>query len=327
MDRIRIVEWRMHQRMLFCVVGLTVLSAAAHAQRFPEWAYPGCPGGKDASDPELRLSVPDSPVHFTKKEIADRTHTRDWFPGQHPPMPDVLRSSHSPGGTACGYCHLADGTGRPENGKVAGLDKQYIIAQVNAIHRGERKLPQADYLPLTLMAASLPDLTVEELNAAADYYSKHPTHSFVKVVETASVPQFETACFFYRKKGAGELPLGPRIIELPDDAERFEARDPHTTYTAYVPRGSIGRGRALARNGGGRAQPCTACHGEELKGGEGMVGPPIAGRFASYLFRQMHAFKTGTRSGASAEPMRLVVTNLSIGDFIDLSAYAASLPP
>jgi cytochrome c553 len=122
--------------------------------------------------------------------------------------------------------------------------------------------------------------------------------------------------------------LRQSIIEMPIDVQRFEMRDPHTTYIAYVPKGSIERGRKLARSGGdGRTQPCAACHGPDLKSGPDLEGPPLAGRFATYLFRQLYGFQSGTRAGDTTQPMQTVVAQLTQSDMIDLAAYAASLKP
>ena len=58
-----------------------------------------------------------------------------------------------------------------------------------------------------------------------------------------------------------------RIIEVAVDHERHELRDPATAYRAYVPQGSIARGRTIAQIGrGGTAVACVACHGADLRG-------------------------------------------------------------
>jgi mono/diheme cytochrome c family protein len=118
--------------------------------------------------------------------------------------------------------------------------------------------------------------------------------------------------------------LGERVLEFAPDPVRHESRDETMRYVAYVPIGSIGRGGALA-GGKGPSQPCGSCHGAKLRG----VGdvPGLAGRSPSYLLRQLLAFKVGTRAGLTGVPMKAVVGNLQLHDMIDVSAYAASLPP
>jgi cytochrome c553 len=57
------------------------------------------------------------------------------------------------------------------------------------------------------------------------------------------------------------------------------------------------------------------------------VGPPLAGRSPSYLFRQLYAFRIGARGGPQAAAMQQVAAKLSQADMIALAAYAASLRP
>jgi cytochrome c553 len=82
-----------------------------------------------------------------------------------------------------------------------------------------------------------------------------------------------------------------------------------------------------AENADFPAWACAGCHGADLRSGPELEGPPLAGRFASYLFRQFYGFKSGARAGDSAQPMQSVVANLTQADMIDLAAYAASLNP
>ena len=57
------------------------------------------------------------------------------------------------------------------------------------------------------------------------------------------------------------------------------------------------------------------------------TAPPIAGRFASTLLRQLIVFRTGARAGEGGQAMRAVAAELALGDMIAAAAYAASLPP
>ncbi len=106
--------------------------------------------------------------------------------------------------------------------------------------------------------------------------------------------------------------------------DQFELRDPHTPFVAYVPRGALARGAALARSGGPAGQACAGCHGTEL---QGAVAPPLAGRSPTYLFRQLLAFKAGGRRDPEAAPMITVATGLTPEQMVDLAAYAASRRP
>jgi len=127
--------------------------------------------------------------------------------------------------------------------------------------------------------------------------------------------------------GATE-PIGTRIIEVPEDFERTELRDPSSGFVAYVPKGSIERGEALAKTGGdGKTLPCATCHGEGLKKGMTNAFPDIAGRSPTATARQLYDFKSGTRDGKNAIAMKAVVMKLTDENIVDLSAYVASLQP
>ena len=239
-----------------------------------------------------------------------------------------MAASHSDKKIACGYCHLADGNGRPENAKIAGLSVAYIIAQVKAIHTQARQPAKPGWAPSALMKDAISELADKEIAEAAEYFSRERIKSYVRVMEREFVPRHGALCGIFIPADGRLTPLHQAILEMPVDARRFERRDPHTTFIAFVPKGSIDRGRQLANTGGnGRTQPCAGCHGADLRSGPELEGPPLAGRFASYLFRQLYGFQSGARSGDAAQPMQSVVSKLTQADMIDLAAYAASLNP
>ena len=51
--------------------------------------------------------------------------------------------------------------------------------------------------------------------------------------------------------------------------------------------------------------------------------PPIAGRSPSYIVRQIWDIQQGTRNGASAQLMKLVVANLNEEDLVSIAAYVS----
>jgi cytochrome c553 len=312
------------------LLGATCVKAAESAD-FPAWAYPRCDRTPPAIEPDNSrpLSVQGSKVHFTAADLARASVAPDWFAPEHAKMPEVVAASRSDKNIACGYCHLPDGNGRPENAKIAGLSIAYITAQVRNIHTQERRPAKPGWAPSVLMKDAIADLTDEDIAAAAEYFSRQKANSFVRVAEREYVPQHGGAlCGVFVPVEGHITPLRQAILEMPIDVERFERRDPHTTYIAYVPKGSVERGRTLASTGdNGRTQPCAGCHGADLRSGSELEGPPLAGRFASYLFRQLYGFKSGARAGDSAQPMQSVVANLTQADMINLAAYAASLTP
>jgi cytochrome c553 len=228
----------------------------------------------------------------------------------------------------CGYCHLPDGRGRPENASLAGLPAPYIVAQVEAMRAGSRVPAVPGWLPSQLMIDSVHDLTEADIGEAARYFWELDARPAVSVVEASTVPAHGAACFVEVPRPGPPAALGKRILELPLDVERFERRDPRAEYVAYVPPGSIARGRALAESGRpGKTPSCSSCHGPELRGAMDLTGPPLAGRFPHYLFRQLVGFREGARRGPATAPMQAVAATLSDEDFIDAAAYAASLVP
>ncbi|HUO22645.1 MAG TPA: c-type cytochrome [Caulobacteraceae bacterium] len=281
---------------------------------FPQWAFPG----------PLLKGIPGSAPKFSDVQIYDRTAAVDWFPGSHPPMPDAVKGR--PALYACGFCHLPQGAGRSENAALAGLPADYILRQVADFKSGARQTPDPKFgaaVNMQLTAKMAADADVEK---AAKYFASLKYTKHFTLIESADVPHFESNAFVFviDPKGPRE-PLGQRIIEGPDDFERFEMRDPNMTFTAYVPVGAVSRGAALAKGDGGSRPACETCHGPGLKGTT--IAPPIAGRLPTGLFRQLYAFQTGARHGQGALLMKPITTALSKSDMIDLAAYVASLDP
>ena len=146
------------------------------------------------------------------------------------------------------------------------------------------------------------------------------------MVETSTVPKFEISShnMLVKLPGSATEALGQRIVEMPEDVEREELRDPRTGFVAYVPKGSIARGKNLVETGNG-AFPCTSCHGADLKG-SGDV-PALAGRSPSGIVRQLYDIQHGTRGGPAVDPMKPEVATLTDENRLDIAAYLASLKP
>jgi cytochrome c553 len=170
-------------------------------------------------------------------------------------------------------------------------------------------------------------VTDAEVEIAAAYFASIKPQSFAKVVETDTVPKtFVAGGILAKSPGGGTEPIGHRIIEVPEELERFELRDSRTPYTAYVPVGSLKRGAELvSTTDGGKTVQCAICHGPEFRGLADI--PRLAGRSPSYLMRQLYDLKAGTRTGAAAVLMKAPIANLSEDDMLAIVAYLASLPP
>ena len=280
-------------------------------------------------DPGKPLTVEGSKASFTRPQLLDMFQAIDWYPEEHPPMPVAVAVGHKPEQRACGYCHLSDGQGRPENAPLAGLPASYIVQQVHDWQSGARRSQLANGGPHIRMLSAVKNISEAELAEAAAYFAAIPFKPRYKVVEADIIPRVEVmfASAWGIAPGGGTEELGHRIIEVPDEREAFETRDSHGTFTAYVPPGSTFKGMTLANTGGAKKTlPCVACHGVGLKGG-GTAGPPIAGRPVTYIARQLMDIQAGTRNGANAALMKPVVEHLDQDDIIALAAYVASLKP
>ena len=242
-------------------------------------------------------------------------------------MPEIVARGRKPEVYACGVCHRADGPGGPENSGVAGLPEAYIVQQVADFKSGARKSSAPERLPVVAMTSLSKAATEAEVAAAAAYFSRLKPRKTITVIETAMVPKTYVAGWFLAAvNDKDKEPIGNRIIEVPKDLQRFESRDTHAEFVAYVPIGSVAKGESLAATGeGGRTIQCGICHGPDLKG----LGPipGIAGRSPSYLFRQLYDMKHGVRGGPGSPLMASVVAKLNQEDMISLAAYAASLAP
>jgi len=302
--------------------------AAAEAPP-PPWAFAVNPpgGSKPAADDGSAKHVPDSTAAFTLKEIKDLYNVPDWHPDNHPPMPDVVAHGPRTGVFACGFCHLPNGLGRPENSSLAGLPATYIAQQVADFKSGARKSSEPASLPVNLMIALAKGATEAEVQTAAEYFSTLKPKPWIRVVESDTVPKTHVAGWMLvASEPAASEPIGQRIIEMPENLERTELRDSASGFVAYVPVGSIEKGRQLATTGGGgKTTQCSICHGADLKG-LGPV-PALAGRSPSYIVRQLYDMQHGTRNGQWTELMKGVVAHLTEEDLVALAAYTSSMAP
>jgi len=295
----------------------------------PAWAFPG-PGAPAqpltaAAAAEL-LDVPNSTARFTRAQVQDPFAPPDWHPSQHHPMPPIVARGRKPKVMACGYCHLPDGSGRPENCFLSGLPAPYLAQQIAAFRDGSRDSAVGDtYAPAKAMRALCADLQPDDISAAAEYFSRQHPATKLTVREIDVLPTPRAYRYIYALDRAANESIAGRIIETTDNLEGHERRDTATTYVAYVPTGAIARGRRLATTGpAGAATSCFACHGADLKGSP--TAPPLAGHFASYVLRQLLALRNGTRHDPLAVTMRPVVASLQLSDMVDLAAFVASQP-
>ena len=301
--------------------------SANAAGLLPMWAYPvNPPGIKPVPDDGALMHVPNSTAAYTLTQIRDLFSPPDWHPDNHPSMPDVVGRGIKPGQFACGYCHLPNGLGRPENSSLAGLPAAYIVQQVAEFRSGARKSSEPASLPVNLMLAVAKLVSEEDARIAAEYFASLKPAPWIRIVETDTVPKTRVGGWMLIADGSGGTEsIGQRIIEMPENLERTELRDSASGFIAYVPVGSLRKGEILITNGAGRTTPCAICHGVGLKG-LGPV-PALAGRSPSYIMRQLYDIRHGTRNGQWVELMKPVVAGLSEEDMVAIAAYTASLAP
>jgi len=335
-----------------------VLSVSIQLKAEPLWAYgfqtplkptdhppaPSVPSrkpkaGKSIEEQNRPLHVAGSTASYSTIDIHYGGNVADWFPLEHPPMPYIAsHGSKSLGDKAyaCAFCHLPTGRGRPENAPVSGQSVDYFIRQLEDFKHGMRNSYDKRKANTQVMIALAKAMTKEEEVAAANYFAAIPWTRWVHVIETDLVPRthIENSLYLALEKKLTE-PIAGRIIEIPEDEEQAQGlRNPHSGFIAYVPKGSLSKGKDLVTSGGerriegkvipGKTVACATCHGPDLMGLKD--APAIAGRSPSYLARQMYDMKEGTRKGAFAVQMQPVVSQLSDDDITAIVAYVSSLP-
>ena len=294
----------------------------------PPWAFPVNSPNRPVADPAPSNKiehVAGSKAAFTDRQIIDEFFVADWFPAEHGPMPSIVSTGRKPTVKPCGRCHLPDGNGGPAEATLSGLSVSYIREQVREFQVGRRSGAEPNMIATHDMVTEAKAVSDADVAAAAVYFSQLQFVSRFRVVETDMVPKTEVrlVSLYAKIPGASSEPIGQRIVEVPDDATwQWELGSTHVNYTAYVPRGSIARGKALVASGDGLV-PCRTCHGDDLNGSA--IAPPLAGRAASYIVRQLYDMQHGTRRGDVVAPMLPEVAKLTAQDRIAIAAYLTSL--
>ena len=287
------------------------------------------PGGMPTDTSGALLRLKGSDRTFTIAQITSPYSPADWFPTDHPPMPDIVaHGKEASGFRACAICHFPNGQGLMHNAPVAGLPVDYFLRQIADFASGKRRTADLHKANGFEMAAMARNLTPDEAKAAAEYYSSIPFKPWVKVIESDQVPKFSATRngLFLKDEGNETVPLGQRLIELPESTHDTNMlRNPRSGMVAYAPPGSLKTGETIVATGGGVSVQCLTCHGKDLRGTA--MAPPIAGRQPSYLGRQLWDMKLGTRNGEMAKLMKPAVEKITQDDLIAIVAYVASLQP
>ena len=286
------------------------------------WVFPVAdkvqPAAAEDSAPR---HVPGSSKAYTPAQIDDLFNPPDWFPEEHGPLPSIVAHGIADKAPACGSCHLMSGLGHPESSNLAGLNATYLMREMADFKSGVRE----DKARMNKIAK---EVSEEDSRAAAEWFAALEAKVWVKVVESKTAPKTYVTKSRMRLPlpSGGTEPIGKRIIEVPEDPARTTSRDPHSGFIAYVPVGSLAKGKSLVENGGaGKTIQCSICHGKTLKG-LGEV-PKIVGVSPEYIARQMYGFQTETRAGSLDVLMKQVVEHLNDNDILAISAYLASQKP
>ena len=286
-------------------------------------------------------TLPESSASYSVVDVRDGSNVIDWFPRDHPtPVPEIIQ--HGPASLGklkrgCGSCHLPNGQGRPENAPAGALPVGYFMRQIHDFRNGLRHTADPRKPNTNTMIDLAKAMTDDEVEQSAKYFAAITYRPWTRVIETDMVPTTRiVGNLFLPTSEERSEPIAGRIVEVPENEEQTELyRNPHVGFVAYVPPGSLEKGRDLATTGGmrvvgntivqGKTTPCVTCHGLDLMGVADV--PPIAGRSPSYIVRQMWDVQQGTRNGAAVQLMKMAIARLTNEDLVSVAAYVSSRPP
>jgi cytochrome c553 len=282
------------------------------------------PTDKLATDNGKVISLPGSPVSLTLTQMRNQP-TVDWYPEDHPQMPEVVAQGRKPDILPCTACHYTNGKGDPANATIEALPYDYFVQTLKDFRDGLRKSADPRKINTPNMIKYAKAMTDDEIEASAKYYGAIPLISRIKVIESRTVPKTRlvAAGLYFPLPGKETEPLGNRLIEVPETPEAFIYKNPRADAVVYVPVGSTRKGeRLVLDDSDGKTIPCAYCHGADLLG-LGRI-PGIAGRLPGYMVRQLFDMQNGARTGTWAEMMQPVVEKLTIDDMINITAYLSS---
>src|ERR1700684_2067463 len=131
----------MRTRCGLAILAVAVFPVIAANEPVP-WGYairPAAPAAAQAPPDTSLKHLSGSTGAFTRAQISDRFGPADWYPSDHPAMPDVVAHGKKPDVLACSLCHYPNGKARPENAGGADLPVAYFIQQMNDFRSGARK--------------------------------------------------------------------------------------------------------------------------------------------------------------------------------------------
>lgn len=305
--------------------------AAAPFSPPPElgWAYPAAPPHTaELKTPPGLYPTPDGKRKLSADQVEQLDPAdEDWFPDSHPTPPSVILHG-AKNAAPCADCHMVNGQGAVGIPDIAGLRAAYLSEQLEAFRSGARRSAQTGRLATEAMIGVAKAWGEPDLKAAVAYYAALPRRTPVKIVVTDAAPPMRTERFgwtYTDPTGGKDRALDGAVAETPQSVGRVFMRDLSNRQIVYVSRSTLTLGETLVHTGGNGGQPCTLCHGADLRGTA--IAPPLAGRDPSYLARQLWDIRSGARSGASVAAMQGPARGLAPRDITAVAAYLASRQP
>ena len=209
--------------------------------REPAWAFPVQAGSLPAESPGTEISRGKREEVHAEGDSTTSSIRRTGCPRRITPAPSIVVKGHG-GALACGSCHLMSGLGHPESADLTGFTADYIVQQMADFKSGTRKDYALDerHLQGSLGRGGTAGRGLVRLPASEGSSSGWWKPRWCRRRSLA-----RDACASSIRKDKGMEPIGNRIITLPEDQERARLRDPRSGFVAYVPPGSLAKGKAL----------------------------------------------------------------------------------
>jgi cytochrome c553 len=250
-----------------------------------EWAYlySDHPHALAAPPHDQVIHVPGSPVSYAWKQLSQSPQACDWFPSDHPPMPDVVAKDWSEKSIPCADCHWSNGLGHLATASLAALPRAYVVDQLKAFRSGHRHSTDTRLKNVQLMIGVAGEVNPAQAAEAAAYFAGLRPKPWVRVVEADSIPTTLIDRYGWRDldPAGGVESIDHRIVEVAEDEHRMNSSDPTSGILAYVPPGSIRRGEAPVLSGEAYHGLCELSWSRLAQSGRGAQ----AGRTDAHLSR------------------------------------------
>ena len=177
--------------MPFWAYGITTRPQPGDTARELPWGRLFDPDVDHAQQLRPTLHLAGSPRTYAPVELRDWANAPDWFPDEHPPMPEVVQHGVAALGEkrrACAICHRVNGGGRPDNAPVAGLPVDYFLRQLDDFRRGRRHSSDPRKPNVRIMQEIAQAITPDEAREAAEYYAGRSGAPRLHVVESDRAP-------------------------------------------------------------------------------------------------------------------------------------------